>query len=386
MKIYSANITTINRLTNLRHVTQSRRQRKDERRSSEEPILRSVETIFEEAGISGSPTEKFCEIQYMIGQTLKENVIPQIQAGGPVGPFSVMVDGATAFTYPNADDFQYSVPGITGLTYNSDTISIMNPTSTWNSMSFSTENGSTTAFAATVTEQEEHVVFSGNALDVECFNYWTSSQNIILTNLIVGGVDTVDINPISDTCENYTIQGASGYFTDETKTEVVFQLLYDFSLQLDLSMTAEILTDGPYPSYLNLMSGSCGDNCDQKTPCEGDVQTPCTFDSVYVEVNGGAGQSTFPFSSSFYVFANVTFRKDSVTVDNMFASIVPNPIPNIEAVFSAGGECSILGVDIPIPSESSTNPMIGVGIDTAVVGVVSMFNGWLMAQSYTIPL
>ena len=65
---------------------------------------------------------------------------------------------------------------------------------------------------------------------------------------------------------------------------------------------------------------------------------------------------------------------------------MPNPITNIEAVFSAGGECSFLGVDIPIPSESSTNPMIGVGIDTAVVGVVSMFNGWLMAQSYTIPL
>lgn len=388
MKLYTGSTSLQAGLRNLRFLKQ-REIRKEERRANEGPIFISTE-LLQEAGISGNPAEKFCEIQYMISQTLKENVIPQIQAGGPVGPFSVMVDGETAFTYPKEDDFEYSVPGITGLSYNSDTISIMNPTSTWESMTFSVENGSTTQFAATITEQEDNVVAQMDTVGF-CYNAWTSFQNIVLTNLIVGGVNTVDIETQSDVCENFEVKGASGYFTDEATTEVVFQLEYPFYLTLDLSMTADILTTGNDDSYLNIQSGYCGDalfggNCDQKTPCEGDVKTPCNIDSVYIQVKGVNGEPTFTFTSSFFVTATVRFRKDSVTVDDMFVSLIPYPIGNVEATFSASGSCSILDVGVPIPTESSSNAMIGAGIEIAISGVVEMFDGWLNTQSFTIPL
>ena len=388
MKLYTGSTSLNAGFRNLRFLKQ-REIRKEERRANEGPIFISTE-LLQEAGISGNPAEKFCEIQYMISQTLKENVIPQIQAGGPVGPFSVMLDGETAFTYPKEDDFEYSVPGISGLSYNSDTISIMNPTSTWESMTFSVENGSTTQFAATITEQEANVVAQKDTAGF-CYNVSTSFQNIVMTDLIVGGVNTVDIEPQSNVCENFEIKGASGYFTDEAKTEVVFQLEYPFNLMLDLSMTADIFTTGNDDSYLNIDTGYCGDkyfggNCDQTTPCEGDVTEPCNIDSVYIEVKGVNGEPTFTFTSSFLVTATVRFRKDSVTIDDMFVSLIPYPIENVEATFSASGSCSVLGVGVPIPTESSSNAMIGAGIEIAISGVVEMFDGWLNTQSFTIPL
>ena len=389
MKLFPGSTSLNAGFRNLRFLKQ-REIRKEERRANEGPIFISTE-LLQEAGISGNPAEKFCEIQYMISQTLKENVIPQIQAGGPVGPFSVMLDGETAFTYPKEDDFEYSVPGISGLSYNSDTISIMNPTSTWESMSFSVENGSTSAFAATITEQEDNVVAQEDTAGF-CYNVWTSSQNIVMTDLIVGGVNTVDIEPQFNECANFEIKGASGYFTDEAKTEVVFELEYQFSLTLDLSMTADIFTTGSGDdSYLHIDSGYCGNkyfggNCDQTTPCEGDVMEPCNIDSVYIQVKGVNGEPTFTFTSMFFVIATVTFRKDSVTIDDMTVTLLPNPIGNVEATFSASGSCSILGIGVPIPTESSSNAMIGTGIEIAISSVVNMFDGWLNTQSFTIPL
>ena len=82
----------------------------------------------------------------------------------------------------------------------------------------------------------------------------------------------------------------------------------------------------------------------------------------------------------------LTFRKDSVTIDDMTVTLLPNPIGNVEATFSASGSCSILGIGVPIPTESSSNAMIGTGIEIAISSVVNMFDGWLNTQSFTIPL
>ena len=388
MKLFTGSTSLQAGLRNLRFLKQ-REIRKEERRANEGPIFISTERL-QEAGISGNPAEKFCEIQYMISQTLKENVIPQIQAGGPVGPFSVMLDGETAFTYPKEDDFEYSVPGISGISYNSDTISIMNPTSTWESMSFSVENGSTSAFAATITEQEDNVVAQEDSAGF-CYNVWTSSQNIVMTDLIVGGVNTVDIEPQFNQCTNFEIKGASGYFTDKAKTEVVFELEYQFSLTLDLSMSVDILTTGNDDSYLHIDSAYCGDkylgqDCDLSIPCPHDVRQPCNIYSAYIQVKGVNGEPTFTFTSSFFVLATVTFRKDSVTIDNMTVSIVPNAIENVYATINASGTCSILGAGVPIPQQNTSNAMIGTVIEIAISSVVNMFDGWLNTQSFTIPL
>lgn len=388
MKLFTGSTSLQAGLRNLRFLKQ-REIRKEERRANEGPIFISTERL-QEAGISGNPAEKFCEIQYMISQTLKENVIPQIQAGGPVGPFSVMLDGETAFTYPKEDDFEYSVPGISGISYNSDTISIMNPTSTWESMSFSVENGSTTQFAATITKPEDNVVAQEDTAGF-CYNAFTSSQNIVMTDLIVGGVNTVDIEPQFNECTNFEIKGASGYFTDEAKTEVVFELEYQFSLTLDLSMSVDILTTGNDDSYLHIDSAYCGDkylgqDCDLSIPCPHDVRQPCNIDSAYIQVKGVNGEPTFTFTSSFLVLATVTFRKDSVTIDNMTVSIIPIPIENVYATINASGTCSILGAGVPIPQQNTSNAMIGTVIEIAISSVVNMFDGWLNTQSFTIPL
>lgn len=387
MKIFPGFISEKNRLMNFQQVKNDRIKRKKERRSNEGPILPFVEKIFEDAGITGSPTEKFCEIQYMIGQTLKENVIPQIQAGGPVGPFTVTVDGETAFSYPKADDFQFTVPGVTGLSFNSETISILNPNSTWDSMSFSIENGSTTPFAATITNAEDTVVDVISSFPGTCSNAWTEYQNLVLTDLIVNGLNTVDISSLSNTCENVQ-EGVSGYFTDETKTEVVFQLFYEFMLSLDLSMTAKMTTTGNSDSYLDVYTGYCVFDCssqDLSAPCEDSQRNDCTLDSVSVTVKGENGDNTFLIEAPFIVTTNVTFRKDSITIDNMAATIELTPMFDVEAYLSETGSCDII-VNFPPPSETSTNEMLSIGIVNAITAVVNSFNGWLENQTFTIPL
>ena len=393
MKIINGTFPAINAIKALKYIKNERQPRKEKRRSDGEAILPFLDNFFENAGITGTANEKFCEIQYMIGQTLKDNVIPQIQAGGPVGPFTVTLDGETAFSYPKPDDFQYSLPGITGISYNSETISILNPNSTWASMSFTTENGGSTAFAATITDEEEKIIDSYNTLGF-CYTIGTFSKNLMVTDLSVQGLNTVQLLPTENNCEYFILpgtstspsgEGVSGYFTDET--EAVFDLEYFFDMSLDLSITAEMTTIGVENSSLKVASGYCGFDlkpCPPQNACTSDAIPLCDIQSVSAKISG-ENDTSFPLIVAIFVYANVTFRKDSVTIDNMSAYVESDePLEVPEAYFSETGSCTLVGS--AIPSETSKNVMIEVGIDMAIQGVMSMFNGWLNTQSYTIPL
>lgn len=325
-------------------------------------------------------TDVPCKIYLTILQNIQTQLNTIFKADVPVGPITVKLP-TTSVTGPPASDFtvetnQIPLPSYMG--FNSPTVSVINPLSTWGDIFLSTGENEPTGLKVQQT-QELNIVVSTTGYPV-CSNVFLTPENIEFGDIHLKGFDQLTLtNNLPANCIVNPNADFSEFFTGRIITE-------NFQLEAPLSVNG---SSGNVK--VKAKSSFCGYKSDNPFnsdfyKCKTDLNSKCGDVIVLSEATGSV---TFTGNGTLIIKGTLTFN---AKYDQDSQILTVNNIQLLYSSFSLPNEFATVTVDATVDGvyklkkAVDLTDLINKALGEIVPGIFNLLNSYLASQTIQIPI